>query len=351
MTLRLRNPTAFGTIILAGISAPAFAAGTTAGSTITNTVSIGYSVGGVAQTAINASNTFTVDRKITLSVTETGTTTTVVAPGQIAAVTTFTVSNGSNATLDLGLSVAQQVGGTAQHGGTDNFDVTAPTLYVDTNTNGVYDPGTDTVVSYLDEVAADTSRTVFVVANIPVARVNGDIAGVTLTAQARDGGAAGTQGAVSVETTGANTAGQDTVFADLAGATDAARDGQFSARDDYTVSGALLTITKTSKIISDPSNNTTNPKMIPGAIVEYCIQAANAAGGAAATNVAISDMLPTQTTYLTAFGIQINGTVTSGSCDANGTAGGTFSSGTISGTLASIPAGSARTLYFRATIN
>jgi hypothetical protein len=351
MTLRLRNPTAFGTIILAGISAPAFAAGTTAGSTITNTVSIGYSVGGVAQTAINASNTFTVDRKITLSVTETGTTTTVVAPGQIAAVTTFTVSNGSNATLDLGLSVAQQVGGTAQHGGTDNFDVAAPTLYVDTNTNGVYDPGTDTVVSYLDEVAADTSRTVFVVANIPVARVNGDIAGVTLTAQARDGGAAGTQGAVSVETTGANTAGQDTVFADLAGATDAARDGQFSARDDYTVSGALLTITKTSKIISDPSNNTTNPKMIPGAIVEYCIQAANAAGGAAATNVAISDMLPTQTTYLTAFGIQINGTVTSGSCDANGTAGGTFSSETISGTLASIPAGSARTLYFRATIN
>jgi uncharacterized repeat protein (TIGR01451 family) len=351
MIFRLRKLTAFGTIILAGISAPAFAAGTTAGSTITNTVSVGYSVGGVAQTAINASNTFTVDRKITLSVTETGTTTTVVAPGQTAAVTTFTVSNASNATLDLGVSVAQQVGGTAQHGGTDNFDVTAPALYVDTNTNGVYDPGTDTAVSYLDELAADTSRTVFVVANIPAARVNGDIAGVTLTAQARDGGAAGTQGTVTVETTGANTAGQDTVFADLAGATDAARDGQFSARDDYTVSGALLTITKTSKIISDPINNTTNPKLIPGAIVEYCIQAANAAGGAAATNVAISDLLPTQTTYLAAFGIQINGTVTSGSCDTNATAGGTFSSGTVSGTLASVPAGSARALYFRATIN
>ncbi|CAN5309827.1 hypothetical protein BH09PSE3_BH09PSE3_09470 [soil metagenome] len=223
MTFKIRNRAfrtlaAFGTVVLAGISAPAFAAGTTAGSTITNTVSVGYSVGGVAQTAINASNVFTVDRKISLTVAETGTTTTTVSPGQTAAVTTFTVTNTSNATLDLGLSVAQQVGGTAQHGGTDNFDVTTPAMYVDTNGNGVYDAGTDTAVTYLDEVAADGVRTVFVVANIPAARINGDIAGVTLTAQARESGAAGTQGAVSTETTGANTAGQDTVFADTAGA-------------------------------------------------------------------------------------------------------------------------------------
>jgi uncharacterized repeat protein (TIGR01451 family) len=351
MTIRVHDVAAFGTLLLAGISAPAFAAGTTAGSTITNTVSVGYSVGGVAQTAINASNVFTVDRKIALSATESGSTTTTVAPGQTAAVTTFTVSNTSNATLDIGVSFTQQVGGSAQHGGTDNFDVVAPALYVDTNTNGVYDVGTDAAVTYLDEVAADTSRTLFVVANISSARVTGDVAGVTLTAQARDGGVAGTQGAVSIETVGANTAGQDTVFADLAGATDTARDGRYSARDDYTVSGALLTVTKTSKIISDPFNNTTNPKLIPGAVVEYCVQAANAAGGAAASNVSISDVLPAQTTYLSSFGVLIDGTVTSGSCDANGSAGGTFASGTVSGTLVSVPAGSARTLYFRATIN
>lgn len=351
MTNRIRTLTAFGTIVLAGFCTSAFAAGTTAGTVITNTVSVGYSVGGVAQTAVNASNVFTVDRKITLTVSETGTATTTVAPGQLAAVTTFTVSNTSNATLDLGLSVAQQVGGAAQHGGTDNFDLASPALYVDTNTNGAYDVGTDTAVTYLDEVLADTSRTVFIVSNIASTRVNGDIAGVTLTAQARDGALAGTQGAISLETVGANTAGQDTVFADLAGATDAARDGQFSARDDYTVSGALLTVTKASRIISDPSNNTTNPKSIPGAIVEYCIMAANAAGGAPATNVAISDLLPTQTSYLAAFGILLNGTATSGVCDGNGSPGGTFATGTVSGTLASVPAGSARTLVFRATIN
>jgi hypothetical protein len=351
MTLKIRHLFAFGTVVLAGISTPAFAAGTTAGSTITNTVTVGYSVGGVAQTAINASNVFTVDRKISLTVAETGTTTTTVSPGQTVAVTTFTVTNTSNAVLDLGLSVAQPTGGTTQHGGTDNFDVTTPTMYVDTNGNGTYDAGTDLAVTYLDEVAADASKTVFVVAAIPAARVNGDVAGVTLTAQAREGGAAGTQGAISTETTGANTAGQDTVFADTAGATDAARDGQFSARDDYTVSAALLTVTKTSKVISDPLNGTSNPKLIPGSVVEYCIQAANGAGGAAATSVAISDPLPTQMTYVTAFGIFINGTVTGGSCNADGAAGGAFGSGTVTGTLASIAINTARTLYFRATVN
>ncbi len=347
-----RNFSGASALALAVVAAtPAWGAGTTAGSNITNTATLNYSVGGVAQTAINASNTFVVDRKVSLTVTEPGNATTTVTPGQSAAVTTFLVTNTSNATLDIGLSLAQPTGGTTAHGGTDTFDVTGAALYVDTNGNGTYDAGTDTAITYLDEVAADASKTVFVVANVAVARVNGDVAGVTLTAQAREGGVAGTQGIVVTETAGANTAAMDTVFADTAGATDAARDGQFSARDDYTVSGALLTVTKTSRVISDPTNGATNPKMIPGATIEYCIQLANAAGGATATAPAVSDALPAQTTYSAGFGIFINGTVTAGACNADGTAGGSFSAGTVSGTLANIAAGATRTLYFRATIN
>lgn len=332
-------------------SSAAQAAGTTAGTTITNTVSLNYAVGGVAQTAVNASNSFVVDRKITLIVAEAGSATTVVAPGQTAAYTSFTVTNTSNAALDLGLAVAQPAGGTAAHGGTDNFDVTAPTLYIDSNANGAYDAGTDAAATYLDEVAADASRTVFVVANVASTRVTGDIAGVTLTAQARESGVAGTQGAVAAETTTANTAGIDTVFADTAGATDAARDGQSSARDDYTVSAAGLTITKTSRVVSDPFNGTANPKAIPGATIEYCIQVANASGGATASNVAISDPLPATTSYLVSFGAFINGTTTGAACNADGTAGGGFASGTVSATLPTVAAGTTRTLYFRATIN
>lgn len=174
---------------------------------------------------------------------------------------------------------------------------------------------------------------------------------LTLTATGREGGAAGTLGAALTQTTGANTAGMDTVFADGAGATDAARDAAFSAKDDYTVLAAALTITKTSKIISDPFNGTTNPKMIPGATVEYCITVANAAGGAPASNVAISDVLPSATTYLSSFGIFLNGTVSSGLCNADGTAGGSYASGTVSGSLSSVAAGDARTLLFRVTVN
>jgi uncharacterized repeat protein (TIGR01451 family) len=335
---------------------PAFAAGTASGTSITNTATVNYQVGGVAQTAVNASVAFTVDRKINLTVAEVANVTTTVAPGQTAAVTTFTVTNTSNATLDIGLSVTQITGGTASHGGTDNFDVTAPTMAVDTNGNGTYEAGTDTVVTYLDELAADASRTVFIIANIPVGQANASVAEVNLIGQARESGVAGTQGAVSTETTGANTAGVDTVFADTAGTAtgDVARDGRHSDDDDYTVQTALLTVAKQSRIVSDPFNGTTNPKMIPGATVEYCIVVVNAAGGGAADSVAISDPIPANTTFV-AGSIRLSGTYTgtvpTGTCNADGVAGGTFASNTVSGSLGTIATGTTRTLYFNVTVN
>ncbi len=343
-----------GIAIAALGASPALAAGTAAGSTITNNVTINYTVGSVAQTAINRSNDIIVDRKVNLTVVEVGTSTTSVVPGQSAAVTTFTVTNTSNSVLDLGLAAAQTSGGTAAHGGTDNFDVTGVTMYVDTGTqNGVYDAGTDLAVTYLDEIAADAARTIFVVASVPITRVNGDVANVTLTAQAQEGGTASSQGANVTETSGANTAGMDTVFADAAGAAsgDAARDGKHSDDDDYTVAAPVLTVTKQSRIVSDPINGTTNPKMIPGATVEYCIVVANAAAAATANSVNIGDTLPTQTTYDSGYGIFENGTYTTGTCNLDGTAGGSFGSGAVSGTLGSVAGGTTKTLYFRVTIN
>lgn len=341
-----------GAAALAVVGAsPALAAGTAAGSTITNTVTVNYQVGGVSQTATGASDTFTVDRKVNLTVAEVGTTTTQVSPGQTAAVTTFTVTNTSNATLDFALAAAQQTGGAGAHSNTDTFDATNVKIYVDTNNDGDYDVGTDLEVAYLDELAADSSRTVFVVADIPLSLATNDVAAVTLTATGREGGAAASQGAALSETTGANTAGMDTVFADGAGATDASRDAAFSAKDDWTVLAAALTISKLSTVISDPLNGTTNPKAIPGATIEYCIVVSNAAGSATASSVAISDPLPTTVTYDSGYGIFLNGSVTSGACNADGSAGGSFGSGTVSGTLTSVAASETKTLRFRATIN
>ncbi len=352
MTNRLRLlASASGLAAVALAASPASAAGTASGTTITNNVSLDYQVGGVAQTQVTASDSFTVDRKVNLTVAEVGSSTTSVSPGQLAAVTAFTVTNSSNATLDLALAATQLSGGTAAHGGTDNFDASNVRVYVDTNSNGAFDSGTDTLVSYLDQVAADASKTVFVVVDIPLSRATGDVAGVRLTATAAEATAAGSQGAVVTETSGANTSGVDTVFADTNANGNVARDGAHFAEDDYTILAAALTASKTSRVISDPFNGTTNPKMIPGAVVEYCVSVANAAGSATATNVSISDTLPSATTYLAAFGIKVDGTVTGSTCNADGVAGGSYASGTVSGTLSNIAAGVTRTLVFRVTVN
>lgn len=337
--------------VAASAASPAIAAGTASGTTITNTVSVDFRIGGVDQNQVTASDSFTVDRKINLTVAEVGSTTTSVSPGQQAAVTAFTVTNVSNAPLDLALAATQLSGGTAAHGGTDNFDVTGTGVFVDTNTNGDYDVGTDQAATYLDQVAADASRTVFVVANVPLGLATDDVAGVRLTATAREATAAGSMGAAITETSGANTAGVDTVFADTNANGNTARDGIHFGVDDYTVLAASLSATKSSRIISDPFNGTTNPKMIPGAVVEYCVAVANAAGSATATNVAVSDTLPATTTYDSAFGVLLNGTVTGATCNADGVAGGAYAAGVVSGTLSDIAASVTRTLVFRVTVN
>ncbi|QGN56169.1 hypothetical protein [Novosphingobium sp. Gsoil 351] len=336
--------------LLLGAS-PALAAGTAAGLSVTNTVTVNYQVGGVSQTAQTASDTFTVDRKVNVTVAEVGTTTTTVSPGQAAAVTTFQVTNLSNATLDFALAVAQQTGGAGAHGNTDSFDATNVRIYVDTDSSGTFNAG-DILVTYLDELAADASKTVFVVSDIPLGQTTGAVAAVTLTATGRESGTAAAQGAALTETTTGNTGGMDTVFADGAGASDATRDAAYSAKDDYTVSAAALTITKRSTLVSDPLNGTTNPKYIPGAVIEYCITVANAAGNASATNVGISDALPSEVTYLSSFGIKVDGTVNgSNVCLADGAVAGSFAGTTVSGTIPTVAASATRTVLFRATIN
>ena len=348
--------TYWGTIGVAAASVaaagPAYAAGTTAGTSITNTATVDYKVGGVSQGQESASNSFTVDRKINLLVEEVGNVTTNVVPGQSNAVTTFQLTNSSNEVLDFALAATQITGGTASHGGTDTFDAANIRIYRDNTASGVigdWDAG-DTLVTYIDELAVDTPIRLFVVADIPTGLANNAVAGVTLRATAREGGTTGTQGLAIAQTTGANTAGKDTVFADIAGvAGDTARDGSHSDNDDYTVQTATLAVTKTSRVISDPFNNTSNPKLIPGAVVEYCIAVANS-GSADATSVVINDPVPGQLTFVTS-SILLNGTVTGSTCNANGVAGGSYTNPNVSGTIATVAAGDTRTLVFRATVN
>ncbi|MDP5102558.1 MAG: hypothetical protein NWP98_01370 [Erythrobacter sp.] len=336
---------AFALVVMS--SAPALAEGTSAGSTITNNVSVSYDVGGVTQNAVTASDTFTVDQRVNVNVEFIGAATSV-SPGQNDAVIAFDVTNLSNSIVDLDLSAALTAGTGANIA---NFQI-----YLDSDGDRVLSAAELAAgpITYLDEVAEDGTVAVIVIADIGLNAVNGDDFDVTLTANAHAGGGTGSLGNELVGTTGANTNGVDTVLFDGAGATDAANAGDFSDTGTYTVAGALVTVAKTSRVVSDPVNGTTNPKAIPGATVEYCITVSNATGAATATNVDVTDDLPFDVTYDAVFGIFVDGNA---SC-TNGVSGGSFSATTgpagedqVLGDLSDVAAGQTRSLYFQVEIN
>lgn len=364
-SLWTRLALALGSLLGLASHGQALAAGTTAGTTVSNTATVNFSVGGVAQPAVNtpAPATFVVDRRVNLTVAEVGGTATQSAPGSVNQVTTFTVTNSTNAALDFRLIASQDASGaTTAFGDTDDFNANNVRVFADVNGNGVYDPATDTA-TFVDELAADAVRTVFVVVDIPAGQANNSTAGVTLTAVSAASGTAGTLGGDLTETAGADTAGVDTVFGDVAGDTDAARDGRHSDDDEYDILAATISLTKSSRLISDPFNNLTNPKAIPGAVVEYCIQIANS-GGASATAVSVADTVPANTAFV-ASSLVVGGTVTAGSCNADGTAeddnnagadesdpnGGNVTAGVVTATVPSVAAGATTTARFRVTVN
>lgn len=121
---------------------------------------------------------------------------------------------------------------------------------------------------------------------------------------------------------------------------------------------AALLVTKTSSLVSDPVNTSSNPKAIPGAVVRYCILVTNP-GLLAATGIAATDLLPAGLTYSP-------GTArTGGTCAAATTVeddnaagadetdpyGVSFLSGTLTSTAATLAASASFAIRFDATVN
>lgn len=292
------------TIVLLVGAQQAFADGTTANTTISNTATVNYTVGTVGQTAEADTVEFLVDRRINLDVAEVGGANTSVSPGATSQVLTYTVTNTSNDVMDFSLAAANGAGADAPVAGTDNFDPIGTAVFVESDATPGYQAAEDTA-TYIDELAVADGNpgvgivTVYVIADIPVGQADGSLAAITLTATAADGGVTGTQGADATEDNAADSSTTvQNVFGDAtAGDTDAVQDGKDSDTDAYEVASATIAVTKTSTVISDPFNGTSNPKAIPGATVEYCILIANS-GGSAATAVAVSDAVPANTTYV-----------------------------------------------------
>ncbi len=75
-------------------------------------------------------------------------------------------------------------------------------------------------------------------------------------------------------------------------------DGQAATLFDFNYCNpeTTLSVTKLSSVVSDPANGTTDPKAIPGAVINYCILINNS-GSATAENISAVDNLPANITY------------------------------------------------------
>lgn len=271
------------------------AGGTASGVDITNQATLNYGIAGTAQPAVTSNlTTFKVDNLVRVVTAEVGATHSAVAPGALAQVTTFTVTNTGNTAQDYTLAAANLVGGSLTFGAvnyTDTFDALSCQAYVESGTTVGY-----------PAVSGSNSKTVYVVCNIPAAGalpLNPD-AIVQLTATTQNAGTCSATGAscvLTTQTAGAdNPTGVDVVFADAAGPAgttgDIARDGKSAALDVYRVVAASITVAKTVSSICDPLNLVTNPKSIPGAYVKYSITITNAGTAtASATLATITDAL------------------------------------------------------------
>lgn len=365
-TTSARTHLVSGAALAACLATPAFAQSQTAsGTSINNQATVSYDVGNSPQSVSSNVASFVVDKKINLVVAEVGGAPTAVGIGDTNQVTTFTVTNLSNSTQDFRLDPDQQ-NVSIPLLGTDNFNVTSMRAFVDSNSNGTYDSGVDTA-TFIDELAPDATVTVFIVANIP--NTQGiSTAIVSLNAVAAAGGGSGTLGADLVASSvlaADSPTTVETVFADGDGLLDLTRNGMARAFDAYHISTAAVSLAKTARVISDPINLLVNPHAIPGATIEYCLTINNAGPGTA-SNVAISDNVPANTTFvpgsITVGTIGLGGSLgcillgTSEDDNATGADetdlyGGSFDGTTVRGTVPSIVATGGYAVAFRVIVN
>lgn len=318
---------------------------TEAGTTVSNTFELSYSVSGTAQPIITNDNAtppvgavvqgtptlFTVDRKVDLIVTATNSTLTTV-PGTDATLT-FEVLNEGNDTAAYSFSVDDL------DSGASTFDASSIVVryMVDANDNGTADDGSFTTITATTIGAAAGSA--FVTGDVPkgvivFVQVQGTIAAgvtdtftddVTLVAEVRNptaflNEASASPAAVTAASGGANVleGSAQNVLADGTGVAAAEAggdaDGLFAATGIIQVESPDLSAAKTVSVIKEPgiadpfvaltdcatASAVADSKAVPGSCIEYVIEVQNTGATASATNLVIDDILPADVTFVSA---------------------------------------------------
>ena len=256
------------------LSAPAMAEGVTAGSLIENTASATYEDGEGTKTVDSNTVTVRVDELLDVTVTSQDGGSVAAAPGE--AVLTFELTNQGNGPEAFTLTANPAVAG-------NDFDTTVTSIAIDTNGNGVYDAGVDTILTGPEttpELAADALLTVFVIVEVPGGVTDGQVSDLELLAEAVTGtGAPGTSFA------GQGVGGSDAIV----GATGA----------DATATGTLevgITTVDLNKAVSllDPFGGTS---AVPGTVATFTLTA-TVVGSGSLDDLVITDTIPDDTTYV-----------------------------------------------------
>ena len=305
------------------VAASAHADGVSAGTLIENTASATYDDGDGPITI--PSNTVTVRVDELLDVTLTSLNSGAVAAEPGTAVLTFELTNTGNGPEAYTLTANPSVPG-------NDFDTTVDAIAVDTNGNGVYDPGVDQILTgpeTTEVLDADENLTVFVIVTVPGGVTDGEQSDVDLLAEASTGtGAPGTVFA------GQGVDGGDAIV----GATGASANA---------IGSLLVGITSVDLIksatVADPFGGTS---AVPGAVISYTITA-NVSGSGSVSDLVISDTFPNGTTY-SAGTLELDASSLTDADDAD--AGEANSSG-ISVDLGTVAGGTIRTVTFDVIID
>lgn len=307
--------------LLAGTAVHADGVG--AGTLIENTATATYDAGDGQVTVPSNTVTLRVDELLDVAVTSLNSGPVAATSG--TAVLTFEVTNTGNGPEAFVLTANPAVAG-------NDFDTTVDTIAVDSNGNGVYDPGVDEVLTgpattrILD---ADENLTVFVIVSVPGDVLDGEASDIDLLAEAVTGtGAPGTVFA------GRGVDGGDAI----AGA---------GGADDNAIGSILIGITSVELIksasVSDPFGGSS---AVPGSVVTYTITAAVSGSGSVA-DLVVTDTFPSGTTY----GAGSLALDAAGLTDASDADAGEATASGISVNLGTVAGGTSHSVTFNVTID
>ena len=269
----------------------AMAVGTRADTLVENTATVDYDVATIQQAQLTSNTVqFVVDRRVNFTLTEIGVALVDVTPGVNDYFVDFLLTNTSNSVLDFNVAIAQMVGGLVRPGQTDDADMDLVDYAVSAAPISGLDP--DPVrggAQFVDELEADDAIRIRVFGDAGLAMANGEIAGVELTLNGADGGAAAVEGAPLVGGVANTDLGVENVFADALG------DNTESAQDGFIVVSADLAVTKDYAVILGDLGS---GLPIPGATIEYTITIVNSSLTTAADPVEIGDVLDGDVTFV-----------------------------------------------------